>query len=285
MSLIGTINYECNNMDKINNKIIKDKLKSGTKIIVNTISGSSNDIYDMCVLSNNYLLVSFVTYLSLYDQNMQFIRKIDKINNKTFRSGGITSNNEDNYIYLSDDEYMHRVIMTDLEFNQLKMCGNKYGHNEHQFAHPGGICYYNNYLYVCDYSNHRIQILTKNLEFVTSFQIGLQALQIKIINNTACIRCNRGTISFYHLKTFKKKFNFDKTNGPICAINSYFYNFSIDTINITDKKIISFDKNGNLDEIIHSDYLLKDIKFDENSCAVYFNQHILIATGTNLFKI
>jgi hypothetical protein len=283
MSLIGEINYECNNMDKTKNKTVKDKLKNGSKVIVNSITG--NDVYDMCVLDNNCLLVSFVTYLSLYNENMQFIRRVDRINSQTFRSGGITANNEDKLIYLSDDEFMHRIIMTDLELNFIKSIGDTYGNGPSQFAHPGGICYFNNHLYVCDFNNYRIQKLTKNLEFVASFQIPIQALQIKIINSIAFIRCNRGTISFYHLNTFKKKFQFDKTNGPICAVNSFFYNFSIDSVVSGEKKVICFDKNGNLDEIIESYYLLKDIQFDVNSCAVYYNNQILIATGTSVFKI
>ena len=57
---------------------------------------------------------------------------------------------------------------TDLELNELFKCGSK-GREIEQFNYPSSITFSNNYLYVCDRNNKRIQKLFVSNSFEIYF--------------------------------------------------------------------------------------------------------------------
>ena len=62
------------------------------------------------------------------------------------------------------------IISFDLNLNQLKKFGSN-GEGNNELRTPVGLCCYQDYLYICDRSNKRIQIITLDFEYVTTIQL------------------------------------------------------------------------------------------------------------------
>ena len=77
----------------------------------------------------------------------------------------------------------------------LKLVGCE-GCDEKQFATPYGVCASDitNNVYVCDFGNNRVQILTENLEYISMFGIGLftHSCEIKVTRDKIFVldECN-----------------------------------------------------------------------------------------------
>ncbi len=188
----------------------------------------------LCCDNNNKRLV-------IFDKCFKLIKSIDRINHQPFATLGITTNNEDR-IFISDYQN-HKVYSTDMNFFLLKSFGEKSGSEINNLCHPYDIFYHENFLYVCDCRNLRIQKLNCDLEYDATFDLNYQPWQIKIANNHACVRANNSVLYFYELPIFSLKIKYTDHDGPICVHNSYFYEFSE-----KHKKIFCYDWTGKLDE-------------------------------------
>jgi hypothetical protein len=60
--------------------------------------------------------------------------------------------------------------MTDLDFNFIKIVGPK-GSEMLQFDGPYDICLSSSKFYICDFEKKRIQVYSKDFDFVTSFKV------------------------------------------------------------------------------------------------------------------
>lgn len=225
--------------------------------------------FDLCLLPNNKFLASNYDHynLTLYDENLTLLKTIDRINNKKFKPLFLASDSNTR-MFIADD-IGHQILMTDLDFNLINTAGSN-GTGSQQFNYPRGIAYSNNYLYVCDFSNKRIQKLflnreDDNLSFERTIQLDYMPWQIKICNNTACIRSwTLTSIIFYNLDTFKVKFKYDNHNGKISEINGYIYEYVS-----SNKKFYCYDQNGNLNEEIELK-VIKNIPYNSfDGCLVY----------------
>jgi hypothetical protein len=232
--------------------------------------------WDLCVIQNNYLLTAnyFQSSITLYDRNFQVIRVLDAIGSLTFKSLSITTNDVDR-IYISD--FMNnRIIMCSYEFEPISVVG-EYGTNYRQFNGPSGICYYDNCVYVCDYYNERIQILTSTLKSVRSFLLYLTPFYIKISNSIAAIKPdNDDFLYFYDLPHFSIRYKYDQHVGSICIFNELFYQF--DYINM---KFLCYDENGFLNDDIKINEF-DELNFDDWTCLTQFEDKLIICPGSSL---
>lgn len=240
-----------------------------------------NEPWDMCVLENDYILTAnyFEANLTLFDRNFQIIRVIDAIDNFTFNSSSITINESLKRIFISDFKN-NRLISCNYEFKFIAATNGDYGKNFRQLDGPSGICCKNNSIYLCDYNNERIQKLTVNLNFETSYAIYIKPFFIKILNTIAAIKSDDDSrvIYLYNLNDFSICYKYDEYDtGCLFIFNSYLYQF--DYLNM---KICSFNELGELKECdeIEVDGL-DDIDFDDWTCMVQLNDKLLISPGSS----
>ena len=94
--------------------------------------------------------------VKLCDENLKEIKSVS--------TGGWSccALNRRNEIYVSVYK-KHCIISFDLNLNKLKQFGSL-GASNNSLNYPRGLCCHGDYLYICDYLNKRIQILT--LDFI-----------------------------------------------------------------------------------------------------------------------
>ncbi len=120
-------------------------------------------------------------------------------------------------------------MITDLDFNFIKSVGSK-GSERCQFNGPYEICFSSSKFYICDYHNKRIQVYSKDFEFLTSFKVQYFPWKIKSTDSTICVEANGPSgIYFYNSNDFHLIRNYNHFRGRISQINSMFYEFNHET--------------------------------------------------------
>ena len=234
----------------------------GNVEIVESIIG----VWDILALDKNRVLCSNLNNksLTLYDGNLNLVKKIDTINGENFEPRGLACNG--NHLYIVDKQNS-RIIMTDFEFRKIKLIGSKGNEFDNdKFNDPCGICFINESLYICDYSNARIQIYSKNLEFKKSFLVDFMPWVIKASNSLLFVQPGSITSLFiYELNSLNLK---ERIDNPavfcrLSVINSNIYRF-----NSKSKSVLFYDENG---------------KFQEEIILSNVDDNILSGTGDGTF--
>jgi hypothetical protein len=252
---------------------IINRIKKGDYNLISTNFRST----DSCLIyDQNYLLTANYrdNCLTLFDKNFNLFKKIDKFIGFNINPFSVATNNLDR-IYVTDRDN-HRIFMFDYNFQILSVVGSR-GSNDYQFEYPRGICFSTNILYICDWLNKRIQKYSSGLSFKETIKLDYNPIQIKIINNTVCIRSEKTSIYFYDLVGFQIKHVYDSHNGSIYSIDKYFYEFYH-----LKNKFYCYNENGKLvDEIKGFDV---DCKMNEWANMVYFNALFVILpeSSTNM---
>ena len=241
----------------------------------------------LMVLPNNQLLVlhfiKYVTGITILDDNYNIIKKIDKINGeKLSHLREVAINERKGELYFSDYQN-HRIIVTDFELNFIKYFGSFGGSNSsYQFFHPLGICFKNEYFYVCDSTNKRIQKFNQDLVFVNSLETKYNPFRVQV-SNSMIVVASETRVYFYDLNSLVvcKEYSHDFRNFGLnlSQIDSILYCFDYKS-NI----FICFHENGNI--------FNGKIKLDEGDfhCVdgklVFFNQTLLMSScnGQKLIK-
>lgn len=251
------------------NREIHNRIKSGNFKIIDIEAQP----WDVCPLPNGLLLIADLNQCKLYeyDENFKLLRTIDQLSEDGFYPMGICTNNR-NEIYIVNHSN-EKIYKTDMDFNQIGECC-KQGTESNELTHPRGICFYNQYIYVCDCGNNRVQKFDTNLVFQASYALEYSPSRIKIANNLACIigALNNNSTYFYDIKTFKLVFKYERKRGCglIGTINSHFYEYN-------EKKIYCYDESGEIiDTIKTSDFgaVLDDYNYD-SGITFYSNKIIL----------
>ena len=274
----GIIGYLYDSVNRNNNSTVRDLLKIENKEYIHL------DYYpmNMTVLPNNRLLIinllhyypSDITQcITLHDENYKVIKKIEKINGQIiYNVLDIVINQEKRELYLSDRQN-NRIIVTDYELNFIKYFG-----SEGQFNKPMGLSFNKENLYVCDYSNGRIQQFNKNLKHVNSIKFNNHPCRLKI-SNSVLVVSSANCVESYDLKSMKvlETFKHDRRFAlDINEIDSNFY--GVDTIA---KKVVCFDQKGKF---------IEKINLTENDLCdgklILFNQTLLMSSclGKKLIK-
>jgi hypothetical protein len=221
-------------------------------------------IFDLDATPNNVELINgqiFLTNpanrcLTIYDQDLNLVKRIDRIDGGDFHPFGITYDSIEKFIYICDHSNC-RVLMTDSDFNLIKSVGSE-GIKDNQFNEPTDIYYKNKNLYICDCANKRIQIYSSNLDFAKSVKLDYEPWKIKATNSIVCVKGWLSTeIYFYNSVDFSVIQKYNHEIGRISQINSFFYEF-----NYLTNKVYCYDQNGILYEEIslnRTDLVLSNI--------------------------
>lgn len=208
----------------LNEKDLIKKIKTSDYEIIET----NDRPYDLCTLPNDTLVTANRAdgNLTILDSNtFKLINKIDKIDDSNFIPRGLTVNSRQKCIYILD-ELHSQIIMTDFNFKKLDSYGN-YGSNKNQFDDPSSFCFFNDYLYVSDRNNERIQILTPDLEYFNSIQLNYKPYMVKVTNKRICVTCVETTsergVYFYDSDSLKLKHKYEESVGKLSEINASFY--------------------------------------------------------------
>ena len=215
---------------------VKELLTNGKTEIIEL----NHDVWDILALDKNRVVCSNYSSkcLTLYDQNLKLVRKVDSINGEGFSPCGVVCG--DNHLYIAD-QLNHRIIMTDFEFNKIKSVGS-YGDANNQLNTPYGICFINEILYICDHSNKRIQVYNKDLEFIKSVKVDYNPWLIKASNSWLFVQSGNTTSLFiYELSSLNLKQKIDNPNEwcRLSVINSNIYRFNKES-----KSVLVYDENG-----------------------------------------
>ena len=232
----------------------------------------------MVFFEKNVSRVEFelIYYLQIYDKEFKLIREIDRINNEKFHPKCLTSNGK-NSIFITD-VIENEIIKTDFNFNFVKRFKST-DLTIQELKCPYGITYYENSIFVCDSDELRIQRFTEDLVFKKSYPLNFKPCSIQIVNNIACIEYPNGlaSVGLFNLEPFSFIKLIENVEGPITAINSWFYIY-----NYKFKSIQCYNINGDIVE-------KKDIEINENFLTGnyplslgYINKRMIIGTSKTL---
>ena len=202
--------------------------------------------YEIRRLSNEFFLTSNLNSIQLFDSRTFTPLRWRKVNAK-----GCAVYNDKN-IYISDS-YKNCISLINFDGNkefskEIKSFGSQ-GSDDEQLNNPSTIFCENEYLYVSDNKNKRIQILTLDLIYDDTIQlnfepqsIAVSSTTIGIVGQTLIGHKGKYDLYFYDIKTKSLKNEYKNLRGRISLIGSYFYV-------VTSKpstKVFIFDKEGDL---------------------------------------
>ena len=241
--VIGEIVFEA--LAKYRCKKMKETLLNGRFELI-SISGRPLSLIS---LPNGNFVCGTDDSVKLLDENFKEIKSV-----LTVRQNYCALNHRKE-IYVSD-HYKSCIILFDSNLNQLKQFGSQ-GAGNNQFNHPQGLCCHEDYFYICDCNNKRIQILTLDFEYVNTIQLdGNHPFRVQTSETTICVSCSTSVL-FFDLKTraLKHKSNFGIFNTNY--IDSIFY-----ASNFLKKKCYFYDSDGNfIEEMPFNENISKHITF------------------------
>ena len=197
--------------------------------------------------------------------------------------------NEKNLIYMCEYN-SNRIKTVDYNFNEIKikfkmLKKNKLrniNHQEHLF-YPFDLCYSSGgFIYICDLRNKILKfkenIHERCLEFVTDCQVSFQIRQMAINTNCLClnsINCNK--MYFLNLHTFDVIMFYESSGGPICELDSYFFEFSGNY----GEMLTCYDANGMFLDIFYKRF--SNMMLNNNVCMRRFFDKILYISYQSKF--
>ena len=229
--------------------------------------------YDLIALPNNQImsLDYLEKSLTIYDQNLKLVKRIDRIGGGLFAPLAIFINLEEEIFYIADNQN-NRILMTDFDFNLIKSIGSR-GKENDQFNGLYDLCLINQSLVVCDYENQRLQVYSKDLEFEKSINTFCEPFKIKTTSSLICIH-SVGGIFFYYIDSFKLFKWFNHNFCKISKINSNIYE-----LDHRAKKLFCYDEKSNdfMQELTYSNEYLSVIW---DGSMIVFNGTLLITSYT-----
>ena len=189
-------------------------------------------------LSNGCFISSCTDSITIFDDSFKQLKQID-----LDYAVGCAIHNDKN-IYITDYDKCCIYLM-DNQLKMIKKFGCK-GSTMNQFNIPLSICMKDEFLYVCDLGNKRIQILKLNFEYHETIQLDFYPQFIEISNTTIAI-CGSQGIYFYDKRTKQLKKKYPAILSRISLIDFNFYVISGTLV----KNLFIFDHEGELiDEVI-----------------------------------
>jgi len=210
----------------------------------------------LIALPNGNLVYGTHNRVFLLNENFQ---EIKRVSTSGWSFCALSRRNE---IYVSVSPN-YCIILFDINLNQLKQFGSR-GTGNNQFNYPCGLCCHGDYLFVCDYGNKRIQILTLDFEYVSTIQLdGNRPYRVEISNTTIGVSCDQATL-FYDLvsKALKYKHNIAGTY----AIN--YVDSTFCALNVDQNKMFFFDSDGNFleEKAFHEKLILENHELSGTMC-------------------
>ena len=213
-------------------ELIKKTIQKG---VFETIS-IGVDPYEIKNLSNRAIITNNSGSVTLFDESFNQLKKVDIKGH----AGGCAIYNDKN-IYISD-HYKHCIYLMDTDLNIIKTFGSR-GRGMNLFNCPLNIFCQNEYLFVSDFGNERIQILTLDFKYHDTIKLDFYPYSIAVSSTTIGINGPNEKIYFYDLKTktLIKKYE-KKCKSRISFIDSHFYVVTWRP----PQKLLIFDEEGEL---------------------------------------
>ena len=192
--------------------------------------------------------------MTLYDKNNQFMKNIVyNINDNQTAFAPTFIEKSETHLYLSDP-LNSKILRTDFSFNSTIIIESSNDRtNPLYLMCPLGMCFYKNYLYVCDHDNYCIKKFDYYLDFDRSFTIFGAPYQIKIANDIACIRVELDIIAFFKIENFELIRKYERHESTIACFNDTFYEYSH-----KNQKFYFYNKNGQLSDEIEVKHFDKE---------------------------
>ena len=186
---------------------------------------------EISVLPNNYIVSANVGSLVIYDEDFKKIKSIQMA-----LPSGIAFNFQ-NDLFVS--ERKNSLIFKMDFYLDIKREFGSPGFNNDQLQRPCSLVCKDNFLYVCDYGNDRIQVLSYDFEYINTIKLSIRPFSMQIIDNTIGIHGSDG-LYFYDLETQSEINSYKKLLGRMSKIGSHFYVFTYSP----SKLFFSFDSKG-----------------------------------------
>jgi hypothetical protein len=187
MSLVGEITFEVAakfKFNKIKETILNGKFEN-IPLEGNRKGAYINAPYGVTVvfLPNGNLVYSASNMIKLTDENFQIIKSID------VGGEGFLALSRRNQIYFCCFQESC-ILLLDFNLNRIKKVGGQQCRDwQYMFKLPGGLCCHENYVYLYDSTNRRIQIFTLDLDYVDTIKIEYHPQGIQISESTIGVFC------------------------------------------------------------------------------------------------
>ena len=226
----------------------------------------------LIVLPNGNLVCGTECMVKLLNEELKVMKT------KCTEGHGYCALNRRNQIYVSISQ-KNIIILFDLNLNELKRFGSP-GSENNQFNWPSGLFCRDDYLYICDYANQRIQILTLDFEYVNTIQTDGNTPRIIQISETSIgVSCNEVTL-FYDLKTRILKYKYNYGTFNISYIDSIFC-----SSNYQKRKFYFFNSDGNfIEEIPINKNICYHMSWTSGSLCKYKDNLFMITKSPNLLR-
>ena len=227
--LIGKFNFI--KIGEIKMHLIKKTIQKGVfkKISIGV------DPYEIKRLSNGGFITNNYKSVTLFDESFNLLKKIDIDGNLIG-----CAIHKDKGIYVTDN-FKNLIYLMDNNLNIIQTFGSGCD-NKDQLLFPCTIFCQNEYLFVSDQLNERIQILTLDLKYHDTIQLDFYPKSIAVSNTRIGINGSNDKIHFYDLQTKTLKKEYRNINGRISLIDSHFYVVTYKQ----PKKLFIFDEEGEL---------------------------------------
>ena len=233
-------------------------------------------------LSNEAFITNNYQSVTLFDYSFNQLKKVD-IEGPSL---GCAIYN-DKGIYISDF-YKDCIYLMDNQLDIMKTFGSN-GDCIDQLNGPNTICCHNEYLFVSDEGNKRIQILTLDLKYHDTIKLDFCPESIAVSNTTIGIHGANYKIYFYDLKTKRLKKEYRKINGRISLIDSHFYvvtNRASIKFYEEPKKLFIFDEEGELIDEISVESISEHIQSNDDGFMFLTKDYLFVTshTGEKILK-
>ena len=226
------------------------------------VLGGLDKPYGVAVNSAEEVLVTERKKIAVFDKKGKKLRDI-KLPTDDVELKGIAIDEDDN-IYVTDRE-RHCLVKLNKAGEVLTTVGTR-GSDHGEFNDPRGVAVIGDRVFVCDRSNHRLQVFTKErLEFVKTihsqgqgdehFDTPEDITQDKLGNMYVCDFVNNRVKLLNKQGEFQLSFSkkgFDQLNGPngVCVVDQFVYvvEFGGDCVSVFSRDgqfVTSFGKGGN----------------------------------------
>ena len=243
---------------KIYFDIVQDLLKHGEKRVFE-LDDNPRDL----LLAGDQIVLADPIGLKIYDENFNFVKRIQKFAGIRITPSAIQVNSKDKLIYILN-VLKPNMLMVDYNFNLIKSVDSNGTANN-----QSDMCYKNDSLYICD--NMSLQIYLKDLEFEKTIKLDYEPLKIKATNSIICVQTSMGEINFYNVNGFSFIRRYHHGWGRISQINSFLYE-----INHITKNVYCYDENAILKELIVLKGIDDILTDDDDGAFIDFNGKLLM---------
>ena len=266
--LIGLIVYE-NTINLLTNEEIREVIKRTSQLEVFLENFKP---YEMMSLPNGQILVVNSSSISLYDENFKLIR--------TKEYNILSCTLSDKKEIYAVDSINHCVYKIDLNLNLQMKFGSYGSDNDQQFSSPKSIFWINDYFYVDDDGNNRIQIFDLNFDYVdTISKMNYKLDPIKISKKAIGVSKIGGVFftDLFNPIEIKKDY---VCCGKLNFINSIFY-----VVSQQNRTLWFFDENGKYLEEINLEILTQNIEKWQDLFIFCHKKNLFFSVSNCLYKL